>query len=71
MQVIRPRTIADMAIFLADAVPELSDDELCRAALRKAGVPAFFVTRDFETVRNHARTARAAAAELWSLRLWK
>jgi hypothetical protein len=62
----RPRTLADMAIVLADTVPELGDDERCRAALRAAGVAPFYAAR-FEAARDLARTARAAAADLWAI----
>jgi hypothetical protein len=62
----RPRTIADMAILLANAVDELGDDERCRAALRAAGVAPFYAAR-FEAARDLARAARAAEADLWAI----
>jgi hypothetical protein len=71
MRVIRPRTIPDMGIFLAERVPELGNDEHCIAALQAAGVAQDYATSRLEAARTAARTARAAAAELWSLTLWK
>jgi hypothetical protein len=65
-----PRSIADMAIYLADTVPELGNDELCRIALRHAGVPPFYANR-WEVARDLARAARAAKAELWAIVLSK
>jgi hypothetical protein len=63
----RPRSIADMAIVLADQVVELGDDEHCRAALRTAGVAPSDCNRGLEAARDLARAARAAEAELWAI----
>jgi hypothetical protein len=67
----RPRTIPDMGIFLAERVPELGNDTHCLAALQAAGVAQDYAASRLEAARTAARTARAAAADLWSLRQWK
>jgi hypothetical protein len=62
----RRSTIADMAVWLAANVIELSDDEHCRAGLTVAGFRPSAIAAQLTKVQAMARTTRAAEADIWS-----